>query len=318
MQNNTTLPIWVRTKDGVSFGDVPVHSGGRMPDFCIIGAAKSGTTGLNAMLAAQSFIYMNPLKEPHFFSTPAILEKGDDWYRGLYAKAASTQFLGEASTSYTRHPAVEGTAARLAAANPDMKLIYVLRNPLARVESECLQTLKYASSVLDEDHTYLSLDDFFHQIEQPDHSYYSAIVSTSTYIDQIEHFRQHFSADNMLIVLQEDLKRDPKQVLTNICALLGADPALLVDTYIRANVTSDWQAGVARTRKAAKFQKLPFYSILKAVVPSQLKSYLLRHTKEETNLRFSDGLREELTERFREPNRRLAKILGALPADWPQ
>ncbi len=169
MSPQATAPVWARTKDGLAFADVATVAGGRMPDFCIVGAAKCGTTALNAMLAAQPFIFMNPLKEPHYFSTKVILDKGDDWYRGLYARATPDQFLGEASTSYTRYPLCDETIGRLIAANPGMKLIYMLREPVSRTESECLQLLKFTRHALGEDHTHLPLDDFFRMVEDPGH-----------------------------------------------------------------------------------------------------------------------------------------------------
>jgi hypothetical protein len=318
MQGKNNIPVWCRTKEGLAFADVSVRPGGRMPDFCIIGSAKSGTSALNAMLAVQPFIFMNPLKEPNYFSTPVMLERGDDWYRGLYAEASKDQVLGEASTSYTRYPAVNGTVERMAVANPNMKLIYLVRNPVARTESDCLQILKYANHVLNEDHTHVPLDQFFRQIEQPDHPFYSAVVAASMYVDQVTPFIQQFGAANVLILFQDDIKRRPKQVLTRICTLLDVDPAMLVDTDVRSNVTSEWQAGVSRTRAAARFKKIPFYDALKSFLPSAMKSYILDHTAEELKMRFSDGLRDELGETFREPNRRLAALIGDLPSDWLQ
>lgn len=318
MQSTDAAPIWSRTVNGVSFSDIPVRSNGAMPDFCIIGSAKSGTSALSAMLAAQPFIHMIPIKEPNYFSTEVMLARGDDWYRGLYAGATKGQLLGEASTSYTRYPAVEGTAERMAAANPNMKLIYVIRNPVARAESDCLQILKYAKYVLNEDFTKMPLDTFFRMIEQPNHSYYSAIASTSMYIDQIEQFRKHFCMENIIILFQSDIKINSKQVLIKICNLLNVDPTMLVDFDIQSNVTSEFHDGLSRIQAVAKFQKIPFYRSLKSTVPSWMKSYLLRINSPKVKLRFSDDLRNELTEKFREPNRRLASLLGTLPADWQQ
>ena len=44
---------------------------------------------------------MCPLKEPQFFSTDVIYERGLAWYQGLFAGAQTGQICGEASTSYT-------------------------------------------------------------------------------------------------------------------------------------------------------------------------------------------------------------------------
>ena len=41
------IPSWALTKNGVQFLEYPERAGGRLPDFCIIGAAKCVILGLN-------------------------------------------------------------------------------------------------------------------------------------------------------------------------------------------------------------------------------------------------------------------------------
>jgi|SRR6056297_703265 len=314
------LPFWIRNKSGVAFSDFPERLGGRMPDFCIIGAAKCGTTALNRMLSQQPSFYMSPIKEPHYFSTEFMLEKGQDWYRGLFSEAEPYQVCGESSTSYTRYPIVEGTAARMADANPDMKLIYIMREPVSRTESETLQTMKYAKNVLGEDHSTMPLDDFFYMIEEPNHPYYSAIFETSCYIKQIEAFMEYFEAENMLLLLQEDLKSSTISVLERVANFLGVDPTTLIESNVSRNVTSDWIGGLERERAATGFSNLPFYNALKPFVSLKLKTRLLKIAGNRTNLsgdlRFSLKLREELREKFRCPNRRLRARLETVPENW--
>src|SRR5437660_11505590 len=83
---------------------------GRVPDFFIVGHAKSGTTALYEMLRRHPQIFMPELKEPWFFASdmrprfqprragvpPQPLEQ----YRALFAGAAAVQRIGEASSSY--------------------------------------------------------------------------------------------------------------------------------------------------------------------------------------------------------------------------
>src|SRR5436305_2567239 len=82
----------------------------RLPDFFIVGHAKSGTTALYEMLRGHPEIFMPELKEPWFFATdmrprfqppragalPQTLEE----YRMLFADARAGQRVGEASSSY--------------------------------------------------------------------------------------------------------------------------------------------------------------------------------------------------------------------------
>ncbi|NER32103.1 MAG: sulfotransferase domain-containing protein, partial [Symploca sp. SIO1C4] len=76
----------------------------RLPDFLIIGAAKSGTTTLYKYLCRHPQICMSNPKEPDFFAIDHIYDQGIDWYSSLFSEARLKQVCGEASTTYTRLP----------------------------------------------------------------------------------------------------------------------------------------------------------------------------------------------------------------------
>src|SRR2546422_921311 len=62
---------------------------GRLPDFVIIGAKRSGTTSLTRYLGAHPDVFMARPKEPHFFDLH--YDRGLDWYRGLFADAIDAE-----------------------------------------------------------------------------------------------------------------------------------------------------------------------------------------------------------------------------------
>ncbi|SDK67802.1 sulfotransferase family protein [Aliiruegeria lutimaris] len=317
-QTSFEVPIWARSRNGVAFADVPRRGGGRMPDFCIIGAAKAGTTALNQILDRHPDIYMNPLKEPHYFSTKAIRNYGEDWYRGLYSDALPDQICGEASTSYTRHPLVYGTAERMAAANPAMKLIYLLREPVKRIESECLQIQKYCQNVLGVSCVEHSLDEVLDAVENPDDPRYSAVIATSRYIEQIEAFETHFPGEQLLVVFQDDLYREADAVIHRVCDFLDVDPFLLAGEATRLNVTADFINASMWARQTEKFRRLPFYDVAKSLLPMSAKSRILSFMSStgEEEFKLSEKRRCSLVEAFREPNRRLEARIGNLPRSW--
>src|SRR5256884_5666903 len=87
----------------------------RLPDFFIVGHAKSGTTALYEMLRRHPQIYMPESKEPWYFSRdnpqPQITSERSVAFTGrrevtfaeyltLFADARAGQRIGEASTSY--------------------------------------------------------------------------------------------------------------------------------------------------------------------------------------------------------------------------
>lgn len=313
------VPIWSRTLQGVSFSDVPTAPGGRMPDFCVIGTAKGGTSSLNSYLASHPSIFMCALKEPNYFSTPVMLERGDDWYRGLYAAAAPDQLCGEASTSYTRYPAVTGTAERLAKANPGMKLVYSIREPVSRTESDCLQVMKYVRGVLGEDHTAKTLDAFFHQLSDPDHEFYLAPRETSLYADQLEQFEAHFPREQILIVESEKLNSETAATLARILAFLGLEMPDSLEIGTRQNVTAEFETALREERGLDQFRANPLYGLAKRMLPDMLKRRIRRRLAQDVSLghlHFSDSLKDRLREKFDESNERLREKYGLALDGW--
>src|SRR5256885_14863107 len=132
-----------------------VHSpaAARVPDFFIVGHAKSGTTALYEMLRQHPQIYMPDHKEPWFFarSNPHPQTEGErsiaftgrrmetlEDYLALFAAAKADQLLGEASTSYLWST----TAAKaIADVQPTARIIAILREPASFLRSLHLQLL---------------------------------------------------------------------------------------------------------------------------------------------------------------------------------
>ena len=59
----------------------------RLPNFLVIGAAKSGTTSLHEYLNEHPDVFMSPIKEPGFFAFEGhdldFKGPGDDWIMRL-------------------------------------------------------------------------------------------------------------------------------------------------------------------------------------------------------------------------------------------
>jgi len=312
-------PLWAHTRSGLAFADVAERPGGRMPDFCIIGAAKAGTTSIDNYLGQHPDIFVCPLKEPHYFSTDAIFARGPQWYRGLYADAKDGQILGEASTSYTRFPAAAETPVRIKAANPEMKLIYVLREPVARVESECLQTMKYARHVAGIEDFPGSVDETLDYLEGAGRALGTLPVDTSEYIAQINRYLAHFPRAQMLIILQEDINQCPEETMRAVFAFLGVDPEFKVDMSARLNTTSDFVDGVKQTKSLSKLKRLPLYDLARNALPGNAKDWLRRQLGKGGDARqfkLSIERREKLRAYFAPLNRELATFLGRDLSHW--
>ena len=114
-----------------------------LPDFLVIGAARSGTTSLYRYLERHPAIAAASMKEIHYFSIDHW--RGVEWYRAHFPTAMTRKIVtwrgdarcqtGEATPYYLFHPLAP---ERIADALPDIRLVILLRNPIDRAFSHYL------------------------------------------------------------------------------------------------------------------------------------------------------------------------------------
>ena len=114
----------------------------RRPNLFIIGSMKSGTTTLHEHLDSHPQIAMSRIKEPGYFVEELNQRQGEDWYLSLFEQDDCFRYRGESSTHYTKLPVYRGVADRLFRFNPDVRLIYIMRNPIDRLLSHYLHNVR--------------------------------------------------------------------------------------------------------------------------------------------------------------------------------
>lgn len=108
-------------------------SDARLPTFVIIGAAKCGTSSLDAYLREHPQVYMAPGKELRFFDRDGLWHTGAPGYARCFAGAKGELAIGEATPSYMLQAHI--VAPRMASLIPHAKLIAILRDPVERAYS---------------------------------------------------------------------------------------------------------------------------------------------------------------------------------------
>lgn len=180
------------------------------PNYLIIGAAKAGTTTLCNLLAQHSEIYMFPHKETHFFSFN--YERGYEWYESKFNPPSGVKAIGEGSPSYSEGK--QEVVSRIAHYLPEARLIYIVRHPLKRIESDFVQQL-------DNGLKFTSLD---HAISER-----KTLVESSRYWSRINEFRQYFDDNQILVLFMEDLIADSHSVFKQCCDFLGIDSSVSIN-----------------------------------------------------------------------------------------
>src|SRR5215471_4705447 len=110
--------------------------------FLIIGAMKAGTTSLFQDLAQNSAICI-PEKEPSYL-TRYDSARAAAAYQKLFHTARPNQILCDALTGYSMLPRFPGLPERaLAFFGRDIKILYLVRNPIVRALSHHYHSVNY-------------------------------------------------------------------------------------------------------------------------------------------------------------------------------
>lgn len=109
-----------------------------LPHFIIAGAPRSATTWLWTLADRhpEVAIAQPAIPEPKFFLVDSLYERGLDYYSSRWFEPLpSRRVRGEKSANYLENPLV---AARIHRDLPDVKLVFLLRNPVDRAYSNFL------------------------------------------------------------------------------------------------------------------------------------------------------------------------------------
>ncbi len=199
----------------------------RLPDFLIIGAARTATTWLYECLREHPDVHVPRHKrpEPHFFLKSAEYRQGLAYYSNRYFDGvASSLVAGEASTSYLYQPYV---AERIWQHIPEVKLIAIVRDPAERAFSNYVVTVRNGieqlsfSEAIRTEPVRLACPCSTFQAEVAPFAY----VDRGRYFTQLQPYLERFPRENILLLCHEDLRRDPETTLRSVFGFLGVDDA---------------------------------------------------------------------------------------------
>src|SRR5437763_14670366 len=193
-------------------------------DFVIGGTQKGGTSALDSFLRQHPEIGMPATrKELHFFDREKDDTDYKKYHRNFKPKKKQHRVIGEASPIYMYW---ETAPYRIWKYNPKMKWILALRNPVDRAFSAWNMETK-------RDHEKLP---FAEAIEkEPErcrmalplqHRVYS-YVDRGFYAHQVRRLFNIFGRDNVLVLLNEELRNDHRKTLRRVFEFLGVDSSFV-------------------------------------------------------------------------------------------
>lgn len=206
----------------------------RLPDFFIVGHAKSGTSALYQMLKRQPQIYMPDIKEPSFFvpelrsrlqrRNPAKHPDTLEEYLSLFDTARPEQRVGEATPSYLWS---RTAASRIADVQPAARIIAILREPASFLRSLHLQFVQTHVETEADLRKAIGLEELRRQGKglprdstRPEALLYSDHVR---YVEQLRRYHAVFPPEQVLVLIYDDFRRDNESTVRTVLRFLEVD-----------------------------------------------------------------------------------------------
>ncbi len=295
-------------------------------EFAIIGAAKSASTWLHLALRQHPAIYM-PGTESAFFEDPFYDPKDLSPLRTIVAEAPSNTQIGIKCPNYL---CSRECAPRLAHHLPEIRMIAILRNPIDRAISQYYHLIRSGRlPVAPADaafQTYLrgEFDPPFAK---------KLILDFGNYGAGLQVYRQHFSADRLLVLTDIELSADRQEVFRRACRFLGVS-----DDFMPATIALPRNQGVYFTPILSAIQRLnsigftfdprlgterirpgvlPSFARRLAIMTSRA-SALLRHFVHDQEPAVSAEVRAKLLEHYRSDVKLLEVLTGLDLQQWTQ
>jgi hypothetical protein len=275
-----------------------------LPNLLIIGATRAGTTALHTYLSLHPAIRMSDEKELDFFYDPTCDERLDE-YTSFFD--ASAPVRGESSPRYTYAPRLPGVPQRIRAAIPDVKLIYLVRDPVERALSHYV----YYSALWGE----VPLGDAFAYPEDPYHLY----TGPSRYAYQLELYLETFPREQIKVLDHADLLADARGTMRAVFRFLDVD-----DEFESPRFGERVNPAESRRRMtgAGRWLRASRLSETLGRVPARPRELLLRSARRvmsrpaRTSAQPSAELRERLGATFADDVARLRELTGLELEAW--
>ena len=195
----------------------------RLPDFLVIGPQKSGTTALYQYISDHPQVYPASQKEIFFFDLK--YKFGIDWYKSHFPVFPEKHFIsGEASATYFNSKV---TPQRIAELLPDIKLIFILRDPVERAISDYHMKVRDGQESRDIETALLSEIEYLSQegidFLDPGRNFFKnhkGYVRNGLYYFFLKNYFNCLQKTNILTIIAQQLLDSPKSTMKDVFEFL--------------------------------------------------------------------------------------------------
>ena len=211
----------------------------KLPDFLVIGGMRCGSTTLHNVLSFHPQLFVPEQKELHYFDGyNADIFPNIEEYKKVFQNAGSHQLCGEITPDYLTTPSALKNISNIF---QELKIVVILREPVARVCSHYLMSCATGFEVLPFDKAIESeqtrllnrnkIADIFHSYKE-----------RSTYLPRLEKYAERFGRHNIHVIFLEELNKTPSRELAGLWSFLEVDnlpEAALEDLVKPSNKNED-------------------------------------------------------------------------------
>ena len=295
-----------------------------LPNFVIIGAARSGTTSLYRYLAQHPDVFTSGIKETNYFAWEVERPVGGfahrldlmypirsaAAYRAQFDEVSGQRAIGEASPRYLHVP---GVPERLTAELPDVRVVAILREPARRSYADYM--VRRRKGIESRSFEEVVEEEAPH-IHEPPPPGSRPILHHGLYHAHLRRWLSAVSRDRLLVLLHNDLVADPVGLFTRLCQFLEIAEISTIDGTVRYG-----PAGMARSPALDRVINGRLARTARSALPAAVRgpvTRLVRWARRKNTHRpeMPIELRTRLAELYRDDIMALGKLMGRDLGMW--
>ncbi len=299
----------------------------KLPNFFLVGAAKSGSTAVHVYLFQHPEIYLSYLKEPKYLSISANkfphngpgdkkvddgIIKSREEYLNLFKNAENEKVIGESSADYLYfHNSVIPLIKTI---SPNAKILMILRNPVDRAYSA------YRHMLMDEREN-ISFEKALKSEGARMRENYEFIwyyKDVGFYYEQVKHYINSFGGENAKVVIYDDFVENSIKIIRDIYRFLEVDAGFTPNTDVKYNV-----GPIVRNESIEEFLVKYDHPVKKVFRPILLNTIGKRYTESLVNyflnrntFNIKPKTRKRLIEIYRSDILNLADLIDRDLSGW--
>lgn len=173
-----------------------------MKNVFLIGAMKCGTNTLYHALKNHPKIAIPETKELDYF----LGKENTTPYADCFELTGETEVTLDGTTQYSKYPGIRLMPEAIYAMNPDARIVYIMRDPLNRLESNVAHNIARGSGA--------SIEDW------RESKVLENAINYSRYYTQISLYTRLFPRENIFLGVFENFVQDQKAFIDSVCEFL--------------------------------------------------------------------------------------------------